>query len=102
MVSSGGDKVKSVGFLEYGDIRMKCGVADEIGIDRKNIFADYPDLVTSCELAEMLGIGRNTALQLLRDQVIPSFKIGNVYKIPKMGVTDFVIKNCNDRKEEKL
>ncbi len=49
-------------------------------------FADYPDVVTLDELAEMLRISDKTAIKLLHDEKINSFKIGNEFKIPKYWV----------------
>ncbi len=47
------------------------------------MFTAYPDIVNIVQLKEMLGIGVNLAYRLVRNQTIPSLKVGREYKIPK-------------------
>ena len=56
------------------------------------LFEDYPDLVGVSELREMLGgIGQNLAYRLLKEQIIPSIRIGRAYKIAKLNIIHFVL-----------
>lgn len=50
------------------------------------MFTAYPDIVNIVRLKEMLGIGVNLAYRLVRNQTIPSLKVGREYKIPKRNI----------------
>ena len=50
------------------------------------MFTAYPDIVNIVQLKEMLGIGVNLAYRLVRNQTIPSLKVGREYKIPKRNI----------------
>lgn len=50
------------------------------------MFTSYPDIVNIVQLKEMLGIGINLAYKLVRNQTIPSLKVGREYKIPKRNI----------------
>jgi excisionase family DNA binding protein len=54
------------------------------------MFNSYNDVVTVCELAKMLKIGRNTAYELVRAGVIPSFRIGRQIRVSKQAVVEFL------------
>ena len=51
---------------------------------------NYRDILTVDELCEVLRIGKNTAYQLLKIGKIKSIKVGNIYKIPKYAVIDYI------------
>jgi len=61
---------------------------------RSDMFSDYPDIVSVDEVRKMLNIGRNAAYRLLQDGTIKSFKIGSVYKIPKIYIIDYVLQGA--------
>lgn len=50
------------------------------------------DLLTAPELAELLGIGRNHAYNLLRNGTIKGFRIGNVWKVSREAVLQYIRK----------
>lgn len=50
----------------------------------------YNDILTVEELCEVLRIGKNTAYKLLKSGEIKSVKIGNIYKIPKRCVKEYI------------
>lgn len=50
------------------------------------MFTAYPDIVNIVQLKEMLEIGVNLAYRLVRNQTIPSLKVGREYKIPKRNI----------------
>lgn len=50
------------------------------------MFTAYPDIVNIVQLKEMLGIGVNLAYRLVRNQTIPSLKVGREYKMPKRNI----------------
>ncbi|ASA26444.1 helix-turn-helix domain-containing protein [Paenibacillus donghaensis] len=51
------------------------------------LFQNYPDIVNIDEMCEMLGgISSKTAYKLLQENKISHFKIGRIYKIPKINI----------------
>ena len=54
------------------------------------MFTAYPDIVNIIQLKEMLGIGINLAYKLVRNQTIPSLKVGREYKIPKRNIVYYL------------
>lgn len=54
------------------------------------MFAKYPDVVTVEQLCKMLDVGKNTAYNLINQNVIRSVKIGRMYKIPKINVIRYL------------
>ncbi len=58
------------------------------------MFADYPDVVDISGLQSMLGgIGQQKAYELVRKGTIKAIKIGKLYRIPKINVIAFLMKN---------
>ncbi|WNF21328.1 helix-turn-helix domain-containing protein [Mesobacillus jeotgali] len=55
------------------------------------MFSEYDDVVEIEDLMEILNIGRNKAYILLQNGEIKSFKIGRVYKIPKICIKEYII-----------
>lgn len=55
------------------------------------MFAQYEDMVTIDNLCKMLSIGRNAAYTLLNAGKIKAFKIGRVWKIPRMAVEEYIM-----------
>ncbi len=55
------------------------------------MFRGYPDVVNVKQLCEMLGgISTKTACRLLQENKIEHFKIGRIYKIPKIHVLKYL------------
>lgn len=54
------------------------------------MFTAYPDIVNIIQLKEMLGIDINLAYKLVRNQTIPSLKVGREYKIPKRNIVYYL------------
>ena len=54
------------------------------------MFTSYPDLVDIKELKTMLGIGITLAYRLVKNNTIPSRKVGRSYKIPKRNVISYL------------
>ncbi len=64
------------------------------------IFHGYPDVVDVKQLCEMLGgISTKTARLLLMENKIEHFKIGRIYKIPKIHVLQYlrVMENMSEK-----
>ena len=64
-----------------------------------NQLENYPDILTPQDLRQILRIGRAATYKLLAAGVIPSFKIGRIYKIPKDGLAAYLNKCANNEKE---
>lgn len=54
------------------------------------MFRDYPDVVDLKQLGEMLRVSTKTACRLLRENKIEHFRIGRIYKIPKIHVLKYL------------
>ena len=50
-------------------------------------------LFTVPELADYIGIGRNSAYDLLRNNTIKGFRIGNTWKVSKIAVDQYILQN---------
>ena len=52
--------------------------------------SEYHDVITIKEVAEILEISRFTATKLIKEEKIPSKKIGRLYRIRKQDVIDYL------------
>lgn len=59
----------------------------------REIFCNYPDIIGVEDLQKMLRIGRNSAYKLIHEKQIKSVRIGHNYKIPKVCVVEYILKN---------
>lgn len=57
------------------------------------------ELITLEELCGILSIGRNAAYRLLKENKIKAFRIGKVWKIPKMAVDEFILQQSHLNKK---
>ena len=60
----------------------------------RNFFVSYPDIVSVDDLSQMLGICKVKAYKLVKEGVIKSVKIGNIYRIPKKAILQYVESAC--------
>ena len=51
----------------------------------------YQDVMTTFDVAEVLCIGKNRVYELLGDGSLKGFRIGNVWKIPKEAVREYIM-----------
>lgn len=51
---------------------------------------DYPDVLTVKDVADVLHIGINTAYSLLQTGEIKSCKIGRIYRVPKVYLSEYL------------
>lgn len=56
------------------------------------MYENFSDIVTVEELCEMLSIGKNAAYQLLSSGQVKAFRYNRVWKIPKQGVIEYILK----------
>jgi excisionase family DNA binding protein len=53
-------------------------------------FDALPDVLTPPEVAKVLRVGRNQAYELIRQGLLPSFRIGCRIRVAKRALLDFV------------
>lgn len=53
------------------------------------------DLITIDELCDILSIGRNAAYKLLNSKELKAFRIGKVWKIPRIALNDYILSKSN-------
>lgn len=56
---------------------------------------DINELITVEELCEILNIGRNAAYTLLNAGKLKAFRIGRVWKIPRLALEKFILMESN-------
>lgn len=61
------------------------------------MFENYDDVVSVEDLMEILDVGKNNAYKLLKSGEIKSFKIGKVYKIPKICIQEYVLSKVKSK-----
>ena len=59
------------------------------------MFNQYQDILTVYDVAEALFIGKNRVYELLEEGQLKGFRIGTVWKIPKMALEEYVCEKCN-------
>lgn len=57
-------------------------------------YDNIPDIMTVDEMRKVLKIGRNKAYSLVKSGEIKSLKIGEIYRIPKRYLIDFIESAC--------
>lgn len=58
----------------------------------------YQDIMTVFDVAESLNIGKNRVYELLENKELKGFRIGRVWKIPKEALQDYILTQCNLKK----
>ena len=56
------------------------------------MFEMFPDILTVDQLCEAFQIRKNTAYELLNSGQIKAIKMGNIWKVPKRSLIDYVIR----------
>ena len=54
---------------------------------------DYPDVLTVSDVQKILRIGKNRAYELVKQNKIPSIRIGNTYRISRNAIEDILCYN---------
>lgn len=52
------------------------------------------ELISLEEMCGLLSIGKNRAYDLLKRKEVKSFKIGKVWKIPRMAIDQYIIEKA--------
>ena len=58
------------------------------------MYHDPNELLTIDDLCSALLIGRNAAYVLLNSGAIKAFRIGRTWKIPKVALEDYILRQC--------
>lgn len=59
-----------------------------------SMFSSYPDVVNIKQMMSMLGgISSTLAYKMLRENQIESIKVGREYKIPKINIISYIIRD---------
>lgn len=58
---------------------------------RKLMFEEYPDIVSAPQCAKMLHVTRQTVYAAIADGTLPSVRMGNGYKIPKVCIIQYLL-----------
>lgn len=58
------------------------------------MYENSSEILSVEEVAELLYIGRNTVYKLLASGEISAFRIGRVWKIPRNGIEEYILKAC--------
>lgn len=56
------------------------------------LFEDYGPLLNLEELSETLGVEKATAARLCREKRINAFKCGREWRIPKIALEEYILK----------
>ncbi len=56
---------------------------------------DYKDIMTVFDTAEALGIGKNRVYELLEARELKGFRIGRIWKIPRLSVETYILEKAN-------
>ena len=59
-----------------------------------NSLNDYPDLMTVSDMRSALSISRSLSYKLIREGTVQSIRVGNIIRIPKVCIVDFMEKAC--------
>ena len=51
----------------------------------------YGEILTIDEVCEVLLVGRGRVYTMLKNGEIPAFRIGDVWKIPKKGLEEYIV-----------
>lgn len=59
---------------------------------------NYPEILTPKDLIEILNLSRNTIYDMLRNNIISSYKVGNgkIWRINKDDLIDYLKSNNNN------
>lgn len=64
------------------------------------MFDNYNDVLNVRDVCEALGIGKNSCYELLKSGAIKSIRIGNIHKIPKVYLIEYVMSRANSAAPE--
>lgn len=63
---------------------------NKIEIKEVELLSNYEDVLTVKDVREILKIGRNYCYNLLQSGCIPSIRVGNSYRIPKVNIINYL------------
>lgn len=66
------------------------------------MFEQYGEILTIDDVCEVLLIGRGRVYELLKEKKLPGFRIGDVWKIPKKGVEQYILEQSGLKKADSV
>lgn len=60
-------------------------------MDKEDLLKDFNDVLNFKEFKQALRIGKNSAYQLLKNNIIPSIKVGREYRILKADIINYLL-----------
>lgn len=60
---------------------------------------EHTDILTVKEVAEILMIGKNQVYDLLQTGAVKAFRIGRIWKIPRLSVEEYILTQSRLKKE---
>lgn len=60
-------------------------------IDLNTQFRVFLDMLTPPDITKMLNISKTSTYRLLSENIIPSIRLGRVYRIPKAYVLQYIL-----------
>lgn len=70
---------ESFGVVSFGS----CSTQDEF-------LGEYPPILSTDQVAEILGVSKRTVTRLCVNSHLPSFKVGNMIRIPKHALIEYM------------
>lgn len=64
------------------------------------MFDEYDDMITIEDLCTILSIGHNAAYKLLKSHKLKAFRMGRIWKIPKLAVEDYILSQSGLNKKQ--
>ena len=61
------------------------------------MFDMFPELLSVEQFCEAFQIGKNTAYELLNSGQVKGIKIGNVWKVPRHSMVEYVMRESKRR-----
>ena len=61
------------------------------------MFSDYSDVLSVSDVCEILLIGRNRVYELLNAGLLPGFRIGRSWRIPKKSLEIYILQKCRTK-----
>ena len=55
------------------------------------MFEQYPDIMSVFDVSDALYIGKNRTYELLETGVLKGFRIGHIWKIPRISLEEYVL-----------
>lgn len=72
-----------------------CDLGDVADTARSEFLGEYPEILSAEQAAEILNVSKRTVTRLCASSRLPSFKAGNMVRIPKRALIDAITKQTS-------